>query len=70
MSSPRPQIDARIAEIIKDIIAHGEHLELCNEVRRGKIKVTAEMMAAVTNPQWRQELVQAICLSKVSNEND
>ena len=38
---------------------------LLEKVKLGKIKVTEELMKSVTNPSWKQELNEAICLSKV-----
>lgn len=42
-------------------LAHHTRL---NKARLGKLKVTKELMASIENPQWRQQLVEAICLGK------
>ena len=52
-------------EQLDNTIAHMEHQLLCARVRGGNCKITPQMLAKVTNPQWKQELVEAICLSKV-----
>ena len=38
---------------------------LCGQVEQGKIKVTPELIKSVTRPDWKRELIEAICLAKV-----
>ena len=40
------------------------HEKLCNEIKLGK-RVSAELLAAETDPKRKRELVEAIGLSKV-----
>jgi hypothetical protein len=51
--------------LMSRLIARQKHRDLCLLVKCRQVKVTAEMIAAVTNPAWKQELIEAICLSKV-----
>lgn len=41
------------------------HLYLCNRVHKGKEVITPELIQSVTNPEWKQELIEAICLRQV-----
>jgi hypothetical protein len=45
-----------------------EHLDLCDGVREGEIEVTPELIQSVDNPDWKRELIEAICLRQVNKK--
>ena len=65
MTAAMREFQEQLDNTIAHKIAHVEHQLLCARVRGGNCKITPQMLAKVTNPQWKQELVEAICLSKV-----
>jgi hypothetical protein len=41
------------------------HERLCDLIKKKQLRVTEEYLKSVTDPKMKQELVEAICLSKV-----
>lgn len=42
------------------------HKDLCDSVKNGEIEITPELLQSVEDPEWRRELIEAICLHKVN----
>lgn len=47
---------------------HDLHLALCERVKNGTEKVTPELLQSVTDPDWKRELIEAICLGQINQK--
>ena len=44
------------------------HLGLCDRVAKGEIEITPELIQSVTDPVWKRELIEAICMRRVNTK--
>lgn len=42
------------------------HEDLCDAVKNGEVEITPELLQSIEDPDWRRELIEAICLRKVN----
>lgn len=62
---PRELNSKTLGDVFEIVIARSHHLELLDKIRMGTKMITEDDLSSVTNPQWKLELVKAICLRKV-----
>jgi hypothetical protein len=49
----------------EDAYYREQHVKLCEKIRLREIEVTPDLIQSVTDPEWKRELIEAMCLSKV-----
>ena len=49
---------------------HELHLDLCDRVKKGLEPITPKLLESVTDPDWKRELIEAICLRQVETKKE